>query len=127
MALKNSRSITVRGVHFKWKLKKHPDMYTRFGQSPKDSHVAVQLANTKGAGKLIAWITSTQVLPAESDVSCGAVHRAHCGPGDVRMLIEHCLDNGWDPMSRGQFECPAGVLMREHRTYTRAKPSGDTQ
>jgi hypothetical protein len=115
MALKKSRKITVRDQDFHWKFKAHKDQLTRYGASPRFAHIAVQA----GGKPMVAYIESTVFLSYERhDGDTGDItHKARFGPGDVKRLIEHCLDLGWDPSAKKQFNCPAELTLADHKTY----------
>jgi hypothetical protein len=119
VALKKSRPITVRDQAFRWKFKPHKDNQTRFGGSARFAHVAVQ-ENTERPGlPMVAQIESMLEVPEDSDVQNGVLHKARFTPGDVRMLIESCLDAGWDPSAKQQFQAPAGLELTDYRTISR--------
>lgn len=114
MALKKSRPILVEGQTYRWKFKAHKDNLTRFGQSPKHAHIAIQA--TDKPGKLIAWVESKLDIPEDSDLQNGAEHKARFSPGDVKHLILVAQDCGWDLNSKTQFDFPPDVELTDFKT-----------
>jgi len=118
MGLKKSRTIVVRDRCFRWKFKGHRDNMTRYGNSPRFAHVAIQEDVDKPGRSLVAFLESTQFIDdATHDGDTGHIrHLARFGPGDVKRLIEYALDNGWDPSSKTQTILPEEIKLTDHRT-----------
>ena len=114
MGLKGGRNIVVGDISYRWKFKAHKDNQTRFGNSAQFAHVAIHTAD--GPGKLIAQVKSKLDIPVDNDLQNGAEHKARFSPGDVRLLIETALDNGWDTTSKTQFSAPEGIDLTDYKT-----------
>jgi hypothetical protein len=114
MALKSGRSIIIDDRRYHWKFKAHKDGLTRFGQSARHAHVAVHAE--EGPGKMVAHVETTLEVPGDSDLQCGATHKARFTPGDVRKIIEAGLAAGWDLNSKTQFKAPEGIELTDYRT-----------
>lgn len=117
MALKGGRGIVVRDISFQWK-PCHPSQRVR-GVSPQYMDIIVHTVD--GHGKLRAKIASHiwgAGLPDNCDPTYQyengfAHHKASCAPGDVRLIIEKALDDGWEPVAHGQWELK-GPLKLNH-------------
>jgi hypothetical protein len=120
MALKKSRPILVEGIVYRWKFKAKKDNLTRYGQSARFSHVAIQAVEDPQA-KMICWLESMVFIDDEThDGDTGSTpHKARFSPGDVKKLILVGLDCGWDLESKKQFDCPPDVELTDYRTKAR--------
>ena len=121
MALKKSRPIIVRDRPFRWKFKGHKDNLTRYGASPQFAHIAIQ-EDAENPGKpMVAHVESAVFVDHEThDGDTGHIdHKARFTPGAVRVLIEACLDAGWDPSSKEAFTAPTGLYLSDYKTVAR--------
>lgn len=120
MSLKGGRVIVVRGLRFRWKFKAHKDSLTRYGDSPQFAHVAIQEDVEQPGRALLVHLKSSRFIDyATHDGDTGHIrHLARFGPGDVRKLIEHALDTGWEPSSKDQTVLPAGIELTDHITVS---------
>jgi hypothetical protein len=108
MALKGGRGIVVRDINFQWKAA-HPSL--RYGgTSPRYMDIIVHAV--EGNGKLRAHIESDLWDETKEDDYAGGLvfHRASVTPGDVRLIIEKALKDGWPPGAAGAQHELAGPL-----------------
>ena len=118
MALKGGRKIVVRDLAFRWKFK--PDSTPRYlGDSPCHAHVAVQEDVERPGRPMVARLRTRESYNYDGMVD----NKFTVAPSDVRQLIEHCLDLGWEPSARKQFNCPEGVELADYQTYERKRGS----
>jgi len=118
MALKGGRNIVVRDLKFKWKAC-HPSMRV-IGVSPQFMDIIVHAV--EGQGKLRAKVASDlwgQGLPDNCDPayqyeSGYDKHKATVAPGDVRLIIEKAIDDGWDPEEGPQWELAAPLKLKHY-------------
>lgn len=111
MGLKGGRSIVVRDTSFQWKAA-HPSV-RYIGSTPRYMDIIVHTVD--GHGRLRAHIESSVWDQAKaSDYEAGLEsHKAMVGPGDVRLIIEKALDDGWEPVAHGQWELAGPLQLRE--------------
>ena len=113
----------VRGIPFQWKAA-HPKV-RYIGSTPRYLDIIVHAVGNHG--RLRAKVESSMWDPAKaSDYEAGFVfHRASLGPGDVRVVIEKALDDGWDPGSRRQWELAGPLHLREFFVVEQGSVSTD--
>lgn len=106
MALKGGRSIVVRGVPFKWKLKSAP---TRIiGDSPRTCRVVA----LGPVGSLKADLVSDIVTDEYTDEHGG--HRASVTPKDVQWILELALTEGWNPEAHEHYTLRGPLKLTDY-------------
>lgn len=116
MALKGGRLIVIQGISFRWVFKGDYTPKAKSG-SPYLAHVAVREdSNVAGCKGMVAFLESTR-WEGEEAHGPENPHKAFFSPRDARTLIEHAMENGWVPCTKGaQYVSPPGVELRTYRT-----------
>lgn len=118
MALKGGRKIVVRGLKFQWTLS-GKDKGSRWGGTAHRPHVVIQMAEVERSGTpMVAYLESRRFISVDAhDLDMGGVvHRATVFPRDIRSLIEHALDDGWDPSGKVQYISPGDINLGDYTT-----------
>lgn len=121
MALRGGRRIVVRGKPFFWKISGGRERWPN--ESPRCLHVAIQEEGDRPGLAMVAYLESMRWVSEEAhdlDVG-GTVHKARVTPADVRKLIEHALDDGWDPSNKTDtYHAQPDIELRDYKTRNKA-------
>ena len=115
MALKGGRKIVVRVRAFRWNYFGKND---RWGGSALIPLVAIQEDTERPGVPMVAYLKSRRFISEDAhDLDLGGVvHKASVTPQDTRSLIEHALDDGWDPSGKGRYVSPEGIDLGDYST-----------
>lgn len=104
MPRRGSRKIVVRGEAYLWRLSGR----SRYlGETARALRMTVQIdSDTPGRVAQALLVSKNRDEPSPDE---GGWHRASVRPGDVELVVEACLDAGWEPGEPGS----AFVLDRE--------------